>query len=96
VLPGLRQIHHVGALLGREAATGLSDEDDDGVIGFLDGDRVALPVIVGDRRGHRDLIVVHAGAERKADADQGRRHPGGAAVGCSGFHDAQTSSHLSR
>ena len=67
--PGLRQSHHIGALGSGKAAARMADEDDDRLIGFLDGDRMALAIIVGNARRHR-LVGMRAGAERHGETDK--------------------------
>ena len=54
----------VGALLGGKTAAGVTDEDHDRVVGFLDRDRVPQAVIVGDACRRHDFIGMGAGAER--------------------------------
>lgn len=66
--PGRRDAHHVGALGGGQSAAGMADEDDDRAVLLLDRDRMALPVVVGNRGG-RDLVVL-AAAERERHADE--------------------------
>ena len=70
--PGLRQPHHVGALGGGKAAARMTDEDDDRLIGFLDGDRVALAIIVGNARRHR-VVGMGAGSKRHGETDKRSR-----------------------
>jgi hypothetical protein len=47
----------------------MTDKDDDRMIGFPYGDRVALAVIVGNARRHR-VIGMRAGSERHGEADK--------------------------
>jgi len=55
----------------------LTDEDDDGMAGLLDRDRVAQPVIVGNGRSH-EFTVMRAGAEHDGNANENSDHPRGA------------------
>ncbi len=42
----------------------MTDEDDDGAVGFLDRDRMTQPIIVGNARGHGFSGGVGARPER--------------------------------
>ena len=78
--PGLRQPHHIGALRSGETAARLADEDDDRAVGFLDGDRMALAVVVGKRRRDDLRVGVLAGPQHDGKADERSRQAEGAAA----------------
>jgi hypothetical protein len=69
----LRHAHHVNALFGGQSTAAAPDEHHDGLIGFLDRDRMAQAIISRDVI-YRDLtVVMDAGAERDGDADERSR-----------------------
>ena len=86
--PGLRHAHHVGALLGGQPAAAASDEHDDGLIGFLDRDRMAQAIVFGNAHDDFAIVVVDAGTECDGNTDQRPRHAEAAtkALGCPGCH----------
>jgi hypothetical protein len=69
----VRQPDHVGALRGGKPAPRLPDEDYDRAVGFLDGDRMALAIIVGKGFRHSDVAGVLAGAQHDGQTDKRSR-----------------------
>ena len=67
------QPDHVGALRGGKSAPRLPDEDHDRAVGFLDGDRMALAIIVGKALGHGDVAGVPAGTQHDGQTDKRSR-----------------------
>ena len=55
----------------------MADEDHDRAVGFLDRNRMALPIIVGSA-GRRHFVGVLAGAQRHGNTEQRPRQAEGA------------------
>ena len=68
--PGLRQSHHVGALLGGQAPARVTDENHDRTVGLLDRDRMPQPVIVRNARRRRHFVGMGARAESDGETDK--------------------------
>ena len=83
-----------GTLLGGQTAAALADENHDGVVGLLHRDRMTLPVILRNARGHDGVVGVVAGTEHhcKPRQDQGHAQPLVASVGITFCHWCQSSS----
>ena len=79
--PHMGQSHHIVALRGRETAAGVTDEDDDRVIAFLDPDRVTQAVIVRHAAGDDGVGRLAAGAQHDRQPGEGEEEPKGTAAG---------------
>src|SRR5262249_38738004 len=96
VLPGMRKGNDIVALRRREAASGPTDEQLDRALPVLDGDRMALAVVVRpgtDNSGN--LLVGLAGGESHGSGDGEQQCPGCGRPKGAGPHDREIrSGHL--
>ncbi len=84
--PDLRQPDHVGALRSGKATTRVADEDDNRPVGFLNGDRMTLTIIVRVTRDRHGFLGMRAGSQRDCKTNKRSRRAAGANAVDGYFH----------